>query len=112
MQLKTRILEENAGTVVVLSGEIDFSEIDGLRTGLEEVCNTAEGLILLEMSGVSFIASDGLGVLINTRALAEQRGQKLSLVAVRPEILEILHKTHLTKLFSIYVTLEEAAAAL
>jgi anti-sigma B factor antagonist len=94
--------------VVCITGEIDFSAIPEVRRAVEEAVATNPKRLLVDLSGVSFIASDGLGVLIEARHKADADGRKIDLIHPQPHILGLLRKTQLTRLFEIYETAEEA----
>ena len=95
--------------MVSLSGEIGFSEVEELERGLHEALD-AEGAVLVDLGGVSFIASDGLGALIRTRTQA--KGRKFLLIHPQPHILDILRKTQLTRFFTVCDTLDEGLGTL
>ena len=97
--------------MVSLSGEIGFSEVEELERGLHEALD-AEGAVLVDLGGVSFIASDGLGALIRTHTLTQAQGRKLILIHPQPHVLDILRKTQLTKLFTVCDTLDEGLGTL
>lgn len=110
MQFQVKSLD-GKGTVLSVSGEIGFSEVPELERGLGQAMCSG-GPVLVDLSGVSFIASDGLGAFIRAQTQAHQRGVLLLLVHPQPQILGVLCKTQLTKFFRIYPSLEEAAADL
>ena len=97
-----------SGKLVTVSGELGFSEVTELKGRLDEVLKGDAQAILLDLGGMSFVASDGLGVLIRARAHAEQLGKKFALVRPQERIFDLLKKTWLTKIFTIHATMEEA----
>lgn len=103
----SRIANGTVG-VVAISGEIDFSVVPEVRKALEEAFEGKCACVLVDLSGVSFIASDGLGALIEAQRRAQADGRKLHLVHPQPHILELLRKTQLTRLFQIHESIDEA----
>jgi anti-sigma B factor antagonist len=67
--------------------------------------------VLVDLSEVSFIASDGLGALIQAHTDAEEAGKAFELIHPQPHIVGLLRKTQLTRLFKIYPSVDEALAA-
>lgn len=112
MKLTVRQVEGKSGTVVAIDGEIGYSEIRELKSGLDKVLGTDAAAVLVDLAEVSFIASDGLGVFIRARAKAEEHGKAFLLVGPQPRIHELLSKTQLTKIFSVCPSLDEALAGL
>ncbi len=112
MKLEVKDVQGKSGTILAIGGEVGFSEVPDLKRSLEEVLNADSGTILVDLSGLSFIASDGLGVFIRARANAEERGKEFLLLSPQPRILDLLRKTMLTKIFSICPTMDEAISKL
>jgi len=97
--------------VVSVEGEIDFSVLPRMREVLDEAHALDPSCVLVDLTRVTFIASDGLGVLIEAHRRADEEGRKFDLVHPQPHILGMLRKTQLTKLFRVFETVEDAIAA-
>ena len=110
MRLEVCDIGGGSGSVATLSGEVGFGEVQELKARLDSAHKLGGRALLLDLANVSFIASDGLGVLIRVRTHAEQLGKMFLLVRPQGRILELLQKTQLTKIFTIYGTLEDAMA--
>ena len=95
--------------VVAARGEVDVSSADTLWSQVESAFARADNVIV-DLSGVSFLDSTGLGVLVAARNTAESadRPTSLDLVVSDPHLLKILDITGLTALFRIHPTLEAA----
>ncbi|MET9225698.1 STAS domain-containing protein [Lentzea sp. NPDC003310] len=62
------------GALVTLTGEVDLTTSDLLRTELTLACAESEGDVVVDFAGLTFIGSSGLHVLIETAtALGERR---------------------------------------
>jgi anti-sigma B factor antagonist len=90
------------------SGEIDILSAPALRTALLPALESAE-LVVLDLSGVSFLGSSGLAVLVEARDHAQQGGHQLRLVCSSRIVLRALEATGLRDLFDI---VEDLPAAL
>jgi anti-sigma B factor antagonist len=110
MNAQVGILADGKAGVVVLEGEVDFSVLDQMRKAIGDASASNPSWLFVDLSAVSFIASDGLGVLIESRRNAQKAGQRLDLIHPQPHILGMLRKTQLTKLFQIHASLEAALA--
>lgn len=112
MKLEIKDVQGKSGTILTIGGEVGFSEVSDLKCSLEEALNADSGAVLLDLSELSFVASDGLGVFIRARANAEERGKEFFLLSPQPRIFDLLHKTQLDKIFTICHTMDEALAKL
>lgn len=64
--------------------------------------------LVLDLSGVEFVPSLALGVLVKVHKSLAQAGRKCMLVGVRPLIVESMNVTGLTKFLVLRDTTEEA----
>lgn len=105
--------EDRDGTIVVaVSGEVDVATAPDLREHLASIAESGDGRpVVVDLSGVTFIDSTGLGVLISTRKRCEDDARPLAIVIVEPRILKVFEITGLTELFAIYASLDAAMAA-
>lgn len=97
-------------TVVALAGESDVYTYDQLRTALET--ETAKGLALLvvELSGLEFMDSTSVQVLLDIRVMMSDRGGKLVLAAPQATVARVLNLIGADQLIPVYETVDEAAA--
>jgi anti-anti-sigma factor len=62
------------GAVVTLTGEVDLNTSELLRAELALACASGDGDVVIDFSGLTFIGSSGLHVLIETASsLAPRR---------------------------------------
>jgi anti-sigma B factor antagonist len=96
-------------SVLRVVGEVDVSTASKLRDSLGEIPQ-GTGIVIVDLSEVTFLDSSGLGVLVAGWKRLSTGGEEadLRLVVVRPVIQRVLEVTGLVKVFSIFPTLEEA----
>ncbi len=106
------VTEESDGRsmVVSLTGEIDVAAAPTVREYLEQAA-ARQGSLVVDLSGVSFIDSTALGVLIGIHKECGSTGTDMSLVITEPRILKVFEITGLTELFTIVPSLAEATKA-
>ena len=112
MQVEVQNLAEKKACVVSLHGQIHLLEAKELEQRLAEVLHGGCANLVLDMTDVSFITSDGLGVLIKTRGDARRAGGSFRIVEPPEPVLGVFRTTRLTKLFDIHPSREEAVAKL
>ena len=104
-------VEERDGAVIVeLVGELDLYNAQLVREQLFESAARDPERLIVGLSGVTFIDSTGLGVLIETRTrLANRRG--FLLVGPGVETRRALEISGLDRHFAVHDTLDDALAA-
>jgi anti-sigma B factor antagonist len=94
--------------VLTLTGEVDVYTAPKLRESLIEANDTACEAVVVDMTGVDFIDSSGLGVLVSALKRIRERGAVMRIVCDRESILKIFQITGLDRVFGISRTLAEA----
>ena len=104
------VTEHGGAPVVAVSGEVDLHSVPRFRSAMQDAESKAgeeDALILVDLSGVEFMDSSGLGVLIGHHRKLEEAGGGLRIV-VGEAAMKILHLTNLDTVFGIYNSREEA----
>ncbi len=109
LSLSTRT--EGDRTVVVVGGEIDVYTAPKLREQLIDLVSSGQYHLVVDMEGVEFLDSTGLGVLVGGLKRVRAHEGSLRLVCTQERILKIFRITGLTKVFPIHGSVEEAVAA-
>jgi len=108
--LNVRVERQGAGTVVYLNGSATMDRCDALSETLQEAVDRQGGSVVLDLSGLEFICSLGLGGIVEADRLARRTGGRVRLCAPRPEIAKLLHVTKLDHLLGVFATPQEALA--
>ncbi|MDO4537680.1 MAG: STAS domain-containing protein [Coriobacteriales bacterium] len=73
MSLELKMLERNDATLVVqVAGEVDVSNADELRAKIHEALDRAPSEVEVDLEGVSYIDSTGIGVLVGAQHHAQE----------------------------------------
>jgi anti-sigma B factor antagonist len=92
--------------LITVNGEIDIATAPALRA---ELASPHMGsTVIVDLTGVTFLDSTALGVLVSARKTCREVGADFRLVLSEPRILKVFEITGLTSVFSISPTLEEA----
>ncbi|MEU8325856.1 STAS domain-containing protein [Nonomuraea sp. NPDC048881] len=91
----------SAPTLVHLAGDIDIFTTAQLRRRLIDALAHSTGLLVLDLSQVTFCGAGGLGVLVGAQGRARSRGITLALTGVPPRMARLLHITGLGHRFRI-----------
>jgi anti-sigma B factor antagonist len=109
LSLSTRA--ERGRTVVEVTGEIDVYTAPKLREQLAELVDSGRHDIVVDMQGVEFLDSTGLGVLVGGLKRVKQHDGSMNLVCTQERILKIFRITGLTKVFPIHDSVAAAVAS-
>jgi anti-sigma B factor antagonist len=111
MTLKTDSRVEGGITIVSCSGRITFGdESMALREGLKKVLAESRQLVL-NLSGVTYIDSGGLGTLVGVYSSARGAGADIKLTGLGQRLHDVLQITKLVTVFEVYDTEQQAIDA-
>jgi len=96
--------------VVRAAGEIDARTVHAFHKVVAEAGSLASHVVI-DLAGVTFVDSSGLGGLIVARNSARESGGSVSLVSPPPVVRRLLGSTRLHDVFAIYDSLDGAIAA-
>lgn len=91
-------------------GELDAFTVTQFRQALAEMASSPR--LLIDMSGVPFVDSAGLGALIGGIRRARELGGDVAVACNRPTLVRLLRTTGFDRIVTVTETLEEAVAAL
>jgi anti-sigma B factor antagonist len=110
MENEKLTIENNAGTcegerVLRLNGPLTLSTLFDFQNAVG-----AENapMVILELSGVPYVDSAGLGSIINAHVSCTNAGRYLALVGVSERFRTLLKLTRVESVFTIFPTLEDA----
>jgi anti-anti-sigma factor len=110
-QLRVSVSGGESYAVVALAGESDVYTYDQLRGALESQAGTGVPVLVVDLSGLEFIDSTGVQVLLDVRVMMNSRGGTLALVAPRATVARVLNLVGADQLIPVYPTVEEAAGS-
>jgi anti-sigma B factor antagonist len=61
-------VDETGAAIVTLTGELDISNVDQLRTQLDPVLEQAPAKLVFDLTGLQFMDSSGIAVLLQVAA--------------------------------------------
>jgi anti-sigma B factor antagonist len=96
--------------VLPLTGDVDLGSAPALRQRLSELTEEAPSFLVIDLAGLDFIDSTGLGVLVGTLRRVRAAGGDVRLAAPRSGIARVFSVTGLDRVFSLYPTVDDAKA--
>jgi anti-sigma B factor antagonist len=98
--------------VVAAGGELDLHTSELLREELANVLEAGGHHLLVDLTGVSFMDSTALGVLVGTAKALRPSGGQLVLVADDPRVTRVIELTGLQRVLHVEASLPEAVQRL
>jgi anti-sigma B factor antagonist len=96
--------------VISVSGEIHVSTAPEFSRRLNDAIAGGKLAVVLDLSGVEFIDSTGLSVLLNGLRRVTRAGGRMAIVVTNPTVRRLFEITRLDSTFDILATREAALA--
>jgi anti-sigma B factor antagonist len=101
--------EQKGITIFHLEGEIiDKAQATGFMEEITKVVSAGKTRIILELSGLKYMNSSGLNVLVNTLTKARNAGGEVTVCNLSKKVNDLLVITKLDSIFHILPSLDEA----
>lgn len=107
MQLESEMLD-NGITRIALTGRLDVAGTQQIDLKLNTLTGTKKAAIIVDLSGVNFIASIGIRALLSSARGQAGRGGKMVLLGAQPAVRGVLETTGIAGLIPLF---DDAAAA-
>ena len=109
--LKVHLEDTRQGLIVLTPvGDLDAFTVSGFR---QEVAQLAAGShVVIDMSGVPFLDSSGLGALIGAIRRVRELGGDVAIACNRPSVEHLLRTTGFDRIVTLSETVEDATASL
>lgn len=108
MELGLDVTEIKGYAVLAVRGEVDVYTAPRLRERLVELVSQGKHQIVVDLEGVDFLDSTGLGVLVGGLKRLRSHDGDLTLVCTQQRILKVFEITGLTKVFAIHDSVDDA----
>ena len=99
---------DNGVTVVAPTGRLDVAGAPTLKDAISEALKNGQPRVVIDMEGISFVDSTGLGSVIAALKQIRSSQGDLRLAAPNQQVRVVLELTTLDRVFPYYSTVEEA----
>lgn len=110
LDLSCTTREVDGFTVLAFAGEVDVYTATELRDRVLDAYRRGQTRLIIDLTGVPFIDSTGLSVLVGAFKRIRTAGGSLRIVVADEVVLKVFRVTGLHKLFTICETVAEAVA--
>ena len=110
--MEHRLEQRDGVTVLHVTGDIDVSHTLVLREALGASLEAEAPRVVLDLSGVQFVDSAGIGLFVTAHRRAEQQGGRLVLSGASEAVGHVLTLTRTDRLLTVLPTVDDAVAAI
>jgi anti-sigma B factor antagonist len=106
-QFRVEVLDQSAGTVIALSGELDLASSPALEEAFERVFASDADTLVVDLRKLDFMDSTGLSVIVKAHQTVEDRDLKLYVVNGPAQVQRLLSLTGVAERVSLIDSPEE-----
>ncbi|WP_412538604.1 STAS domain-containing protein [Longispora sp. K20-0274] len=110
-RLRVRVSDHGPVTVVAVAGEIDVGTAAGLDRRLTAVLDAGRVRLVIDLTGVTFCDSTGIGVLVNAARRLRIQDLRVHLTGLGPVMVRLVEVTGIGPVFTIHDRLDDAITA-
>ena len=110
MDLVVQVEDRGDWVVARASGDLDLTTAPRLRERVVQLVTEGQPRVVLDLEGVDFVDSTGLGVLVGLLKRTRSQGGDLRLVSTRRSLQKVLELTSLDLALPLARTVDEALA--
>ena len=103
---------KNGITLLQLRGRMDIMGVNAVETKFSGYCAGERPKVLVDLSGVDFLASIGIRLLVTNAKSMQSRKGKMVLLNPMPDVMGELEMTDIPAIIPVYSQLESAEAVL
>lgn len=107
LTFETTVTDQRA--VVALEGELDLTGSSGLEAELERIEGPDLEELVLDLSGLRFMDSTGLRIVVMADQRARERGRRMILVRGNPDVQRVFELTRLLERLTFVDSVEDIA---
>jgi anti-anti-sigma factor len=90
-----------SAVTLVLDGELNNLTSTQLDEAIGSMLDTPAKTLVLDMEGIGFISSTGIGVIVKARNTLKQRGSDLTMVHIQPQVKRVFDIMQLTPILNV-----------
>ena len=99
VNFSVKIRQQDQVALVAVSGHLTFFEVAALRDSIQSLVQAKRKNILLNLSGLQYLDSSGIGELARIYVGVVKQGGTMKVIGLTPKVEEVLKITHLSQVF-------------
>jgi anti-sigma B factor antagonist len=105
-----QVVDHGEWSVVAVTGELELGTAPRLRQQVVSLVGEGRQRIVIDLSGVEFVDSLGLGVLVSALKRVRAHGGELRVAGPVPRVRALFSLTRLEEIIEVYESVDEAVA--
>lgn len=106
--MKLSVDKRPDAAVITVVGSVDSADSEALLDFINQLIDAGQTRLVVDLAGMDFIVSMGLGVFVRTYTRLARAGGFLRLSQPRPLILKLIKTTALDRLLPLYESVDQA----
>jgi anti-sigma B factor antagonist len=106
------VTKRQGWTILAVTGELELATAPQLRQRVVGLVGAGDIRIILDLSGVDFVDSVGLGVVVAVLKRVRGRGGDLIVAGAVPRVRELFEITRLDQIIDLFAGVDDALVAL
>jgi len=94
--------------VLTVSGKVDPQNVKDLEDNIRNAFSGRQASMIFDFTGLEFIISSGMGLLLVGRNLAAERGGSVLIAGVRPDVYRVFDLLDFPAFFKFHPTVDAA----
>ena len=103
---------KNGITLIALQGTLDIMGVNQVETKFAAYCSGENARVLVDMSGIDYMASIGIRLLVTNAKSLRTRNGKMALLSPTTDVFNVLEMTDIPAIIPVYSNFESAEAVL
>ena len=108
MKLKIQITQTRPGIVTVSpEGSVDANTSSTLESEVRRILTANVKTLILDMAGVDFISSAGIGAVTKAKVTLKRQGSDLAMINVQPQVTKVFEIMRLKSVLNVFESAQE-----
>jgi anti-sigma B factor antagonist len=109
--MEIEVTQTGGVTLVVPKSDLDMGTADQMKRTLTELIEKGQSKLVMDLTGVAYVDSSGLGALVAAMKQARAVGGNLKLCGLQEDVRSIFEMTRLIKVMAVHSDRQEAVAS-
>jgi anti-sigma B factor antagonist len=106
------VTKQQGWAILAVTGELELATAPQLRQRVVGLVGDGDTRIILDLAGVDFVDSVGLGVVVAALKRVRSRGGDVVVAGAAPRVREVFEITRLDEIVALFPDVDDALAAL
>jgi anti-sigma B factor antagonist len=99
VNFSVKIRQQDQVSLMEVYGHLTFFEVGALRDAVQQLLREKRKNILLNLSGLKYLDSSGIGELARIYVMVVKQGGEMRVIGLTPMVEQVLKITHLSQVF-------------